>query len=158
MGQTACCQQDSEEAQDVVQPVAAEVDISNTSPKKEKEPAKAEAKPEPVEPLSDGPGWSREDASWKVIVNKDGGGVGMDINTKRYRYQYVVIRGVVENGVLAKANEQLADARQKAKAGDRIVSVNVAKGSREIVQQLKHENRLELEMQRVANEDPNTSD
>ena len=34
------------------------------------------------------------DATWKIIVNKDGGGFGAQINTKRYRYDYVVIRRV----------------------------------------------------------------
>ena len=79
--------------------------------------------------------------SRQVIVNKDGGGVGMDINTKRYRYDYVVIRRVrrrplraartvpggrrevMDKGMLQKANDEQTDTSKKAMRGDRVVSV-----------------------------------
>ena len=60
----------------------------------------------------------------------------MDINTKRYRYKYVVIRNVVPGGVLYKVNEtQSKD--EKVKAGDRLLSVNGVTGGKEIVAELK---------------------
>jgi C-terminal processing protease CtpA/Prc len=148
MGNQQCCASKDEEAQEVVPVAAGEVvDISHTSPTKAQKEKEA---PEPTSPEGT--------SSWKITVEKDGSGVGLDINTKRYRYKYVVIRAVAEGGVLGKANAKMANADQQARPGDRILSVNGTSGSREIVAQLKDANSLELEILRVTNEDPNSSD
>jgi hypothetical protein len=102
---------------------------------------------------------SAEPPRWKVHVKKpaDGTGVGMDINTKRYRYKYVVIRNVVPGGELDKVNEtQSKD--EKVKAGDRLLSANGVTGGKEIVAELKSATALDLEIQRVETEDPTSSD
>jgi hypothetical protein len=102
---------------------------------------------------------SAEPPKWKVNVKKpaDGSGVGMDINTKRYRYKYVVIRNVVPGGELHKVNE-LQSKDEKVRPGDRLLSANGVSGGKEIVAELKSATSLELEIQRVETEDPTSSD
>jgi len=156
MGAQNCCAQKDEQAQEVIPVSSGEVvDISNTSPAKPKEDkvVDKDVRERLLEPTS-----SEGVATWKITVEKDGSGVGLDINTKRYRYKYVVIRAVAEGGVLGKANAKMANADHQARPGDRILSVNGTSGSREIVAQLKNETTLELEFLRVTNEDPNSSD
>ena len=81
----------------------------------------------------------------------------MDVNTKRYRYKYVVIRNVVPGGELHKVNE-LQSKEEKVMPGDRVLSVNGISGGREIVAELKSATSLEFQLQRVETEDPASSD
>lgn len=91
--------------------------------------------------------------------------VGVDIDTKRHQFDYVVIREVYPEGAVAKANEKIKSGKKrlnadlkmetviklKAAAGDRILSVNGKEGSREIVKELQNgPTRLEIELQRGA--------
>jgi hypothetical protein len=121
------------------------------------EPATASSVPKSSTPETEVP--SAEPPRWKINVKKpaDGSGVGMDINTKRYRYKYVVIRNVVPGGELHKVNE-LQSKDEKVKPGDRLVSANGVTGGKEIVAELKSATALELEIQRVETEDPTSSD
>lgn len=113
-----------------------------------------------------------EEETWKVIVNKGMGKVekeskssvinisdavniaeaGLQVDTKRHRFAYVVLCRISEGGALSKANEKLA-ANKKARIGDRVVAVNGREGSHRIVEELKSQHRLVLELARVKGMD-----
>jgi hypothetical protein len=150
MGNQQCCEGQSDGANVTVETKSA---VSMAS----FEPATASSVPKSSTPETEVP--SAEPPRWKINVKKpaDGSGVGMDINTKRYRYKYVVIRNVVPGGELHKVNE-LQSKDEKVKPGDRLVSANGVTGGKEIVAELKSATALELEIQRVETEDPTSSD
>merc|ERR1719353_323063 len=150
MGNQQCCDAQNDGSNIMVKPegVAAAHFEPATSPK---------SAPKSTTPETEVP--SAEPRKWKVSLKKpaDGSGVGMDINTKRYRYKYVVIRNVVPGGELQKVND-LQSKDEKVKSGDRLLSANGVTGGKEIVAELKAASSLELEITRVETEDPNSSD
>ena len=77
--------------------------------------------------------------------------MGLEINSKRARYDYVVVRAI-------KANEQLdrfnsGNPALACRTGDRIEGVNGMKGAKEIISQLQTSKALKIEFARVGDGD-----
>jgi hypothetical protein len=91
---------------------------------------------------------------WRVKLEREKGGLGLVINTKRHRYDYVVVREVVPNQQFDRFNAE--NPSESCEVGDRIVQVNGVSGAKPILAELKSAASLRIDFARLG-DDPDLS-
>jgi hypothetical protein len=98
-----------------------------------------------------------EPLRWTVETEKGPSGLGLEVNSKRCRYDYVVVRKVYETGKMAEYNS--ANPSTACQPGDRLEQVNGIKGAKPLLLELKSAQKLSMQFARVSGgDDPTTSE
>jgi hypothetical protein len=94
---------------------------------------------------------------WSIELTKSPQGMGISINNKRWKHDYIVLRKIEHTGQMAMFN--IKNPKLACQSGDRIEEINGQKVTKEVVRELGSLTKVKISFARVGTgDDPNTSD